>query len=399
MDWAWKTSVRTLRASTDEAYADCPWRERGSYIGDCLVNLHLHRLISADLSIARRTFRMMGEGQHLDGPRKGQLASVTPAWHRQGHDDFSLIWILCLRDYWNLTGDQSLLEETWPVVQRIWDSPVWQSNKHGLWDIDDRMNPYIDSGVHLEDRKGASNLVINLFRLGALRATAEIKNILNKDPSKTLAEIDVLLKALQLVLWKEDQGRYAASEGSQTLCLHGQVLALAFEAGDCERILKTIEPELLRNFQKGMDEGQNSGHIELYFHHYLLPALERMGRNDLAEAFIQPHFEFLKNLGYPTLNECFCRAHRREGSCCHSWSGAPAIYATASILGLRQREAGNPDAWIVDPHTENFSHVSGILPHEKGPIKVTWTRENRKIEIKIEAPDGVEVVARHPSKN
>lgn len=397
MDWAWNTSINTIQASTDEAYADCPWRERGSYIGDSLVNLQLHRLVSAELSIARRTFLMMGEGQHLEGSRQGQLASVTPAWHRQGHDDFTLIWILCLRDYWNITGDDSLLKETWPMIRRIWDSPVWHQNENGLWDIREGMTPFYDWGIEKVDREGKSNLILNLFRLGALRATAEIEKALKQDFSNTECEIENLLTALQQTLWQEDKGRYTASENSDTRCLHGQVLALTFEAGDCERILQTIEPELLDNFRQGIEKGQNSGHLELYFHHYLLPALDRMGRNDLAEKFIHTHFEFLKGLGYPTLNECFCRAVRGVGSCCHSWSGAPAAYATKSILGLRQKQAGNPDAWIVDPHTETFTQARGVLPHAKGPIKVFWTRSEGTFDIKIEAPEGVEVTALYPS--
>ncbi len=391
MDWAWATSTHTLRASTDEAYVDCPWRERGSYIGDTLVNLHLHRLISPDLSIARRTLRMMGEGQHSEGPRKGQLASVTPAWHRYGHDDFTLIWILGLRDYWRLSGDRSLLEETRPVIQRIWESPAWKVNDAGLWDITPDMSPFFDWGLQPIDRTGNSNLILNLFRLGALQATAEIETVLGGDPTSTRIQIDSLRQAIQTRLWMEDQDRFAPSDDHISPCLHGQVLALAFGAGDPERILKRIEPELLRNLEQGITHGQDSGHLELYFHFYLLPVLAEMGRGDLAETFITSHFHFLKNLGFPTLNEGFCRAREGNGSCCHSWGGAPAIYATQNILGLRQKEPGNPDAWIVDPRTPTYTAASGTLPHAKGPIRVSWTRRDDRFDIQIHAPEGVDV--------
>ncbi|MDF3129478.1 hypothetical protein P0Y35_09760 [Kiritimatiellaeota bacterium B1221] len=391
MDWAWNISTHTLIASTDEAYADCPWRERGSYIGDSLVNFHLQRLITSDLSIARRTFRMMGEGQHLSGPHQGQLASVTPAWHRKPHEDFTLIWIMCLRDYWNYTGDRSLLEETWPVIERIWDSPVWKTNEAGLWDVTEEMSPFIDWGVQKEDRVGRSNLLLNLFRLGALQATAEIERVLGRNFHSTKAKIASVDQALQTRLWQEDQGRFAPSDDHNSPCLHGQVLALAFGLGNAERLLKSIEPELKQNFKKGISQGQGAGHLELYFHIYLLPALAEMGRDDWAEQFIIEHFEYLKSLNYPTLNECFCRAVRGQGSCCHSWSGAPAIYASQNILGLRQREPGNPDAWIVDPRTQNYSSVSGCLPHAKGDIYVSWTRKENGFHFEIKAPEGVEV--------
>lgn len=393
LNWIWNISTHTLKASTDEGYADCPWRERGSYIGDSLVNLHLHRLVSSDLSIARRTFRIMGQGQHSNGSRKGQLASVTPAWHRQGHDDFTLIWILCLRDDWAYTGDKSLLEETWPHIQAIWDSPVWHENAHGLWDVTPEQTPFIDWGVAQINRTGTSNLIMNAFRLGALQATAEIADALDRtaDHTRFRAQADRVRHAMETHLWREDRQRFAASDSHDHPCLHGQVLALAFGAGDPDRLLQTVEPELRANFRQGIDHGQNSGHLELYFHAYLLPALARHGRHGLALDFIREHFTFLHSLGYPTLNECFCRAARGIGSCCHSWSGFAAVYLQQYAAGLRQTEPGNPDEWILDPQLPELKGAAVILPHARGEIRVSWTRANGKITAETSAPDGVRV--------
>lgn len=392
LDWTWRTAVHTLAASTDEAYADCPWRERGSYIGDSLVNVHLHRLLTSDLSIARRTFRMMGEGQHLDGPRRGQLASVTPSWHRHGHDDFTLVWILCLRDYWSLSGDTSLADEMWPVIERIWDSPVWKPNAHGLWDVTETMSPFIDWGIHPPDREGRSNLVLNLFRVGALHATAELAETRGKDPVPFREEAGRVSTALTDILWQPERARFAASEDDRdSRCLHGQVLALLFDVGDTGRLLHTVEPEIRGNFKQGIEQGQNSGHLELYFQNYLLRALERLEQFDLAEELILEHFGFLKSLGHPTLNECFCRANEGRGSCCHSWSGYAAVYATRNILGLRQATPGDPDNWILEPRTDRFDSVQGILPHARGALRVEWTRTKGRMDLRVDAPAGIKV--------
>jgi hypothetical protein len=389
LDWTWNTAVHTLVASTDEAYADCPWRERGSYIGDSLVNLHLHRLVSDDLTIARRTFRMMGEGQHLDGPRKGQLASVTPAWHRNGHDDFTLIWILCLRDYWALTGDTSLTGEMWPVIERIWDSPVWTENQHGLWDVTEDMAPFIDWGVNPSDRTGSSNLIMNAFRVGALKATADLARTLDRDASFWRKQADQVASQMQKHLWNPERARFSASaEDPESGCLHGQVLSLLFDVGNPQDLLTTIEPELRGNFNQGIEQGQNSGHVELYFQIYLLQALEKLEKFELAEDLILEHFAFLKSLGYPTLNECFCRANEGRGSCCHSWSGYAAVYATRNILGLRQATPGDPENWVLEPRTTRFTSVSGVLPHANAPIRASWTRESNGLRTKIEHAAG-----------
>ncbi len=393
LDWTWRTAVHTLAASTDEAYADCPWRERGSYIGDSLVNLHLHRLLTPDLSIARRTLRMMGEGQHLDGPRKGQLASVTPAWHRRGHEDFTLIWIIGLRDYWALTGDTSLTEDMWPVIERNWESPVWKPNAHGLWDVTDDMSPFIDWGIHPPDRRGRSNLILNLFRVGALHATAELAETRGKDPVPFREEAGRVSTALTDILWQPERARFAASEDDpDSPCLHGQVLALLFGVGDAQQIFQTIEPGIRSNFTRGIEEGQNSGHLELYFQIYLLQALEGLEQFDLAETLILEHFSFMKSLGYPTLNECFCRANEGHGSCCHSWSGYAAVYATRNILGLRQATPGDPDTWVLDPKTDRFESVAGVFPHAQGPIQVSWRRCGDRYELNVQKPETVKIL-------
>jgi hypothetical protein len=36
-DWIWPVSHATLQACVEDAFLDCPWRERGTYLGDALV--------------------------------------------------------------------------------------------------------------------------------------------------------------------------------------------------------------------------------------------------------------------------------------------------------------------------------------------------------------------------
>lgn len=387
-EWAWEKSLHTLVASTDEGYADCPWRERGSYIGDSLVNLHVHRLLSPDLRVARRVFRIFGQAQL----ENGQLAPVAPAWHRKPHEDFTLIWLLCLRDYWSLTGDASLLEEMWPRVERLWASPAWEPGPGGLWNAT-ATNIFLDWGKLPSDTGGEANAALNLFRLEAARATAEMARALGRteDASRFVEETDAVKKGLEEVLWDEREGRFKASSGADSPAPHANVLALRFGAGDPGRLLTYLEPMLRRNFRHGIEHGQRTGFIELYFLIYLLPALARHGRHDLAEALIEEHYGFLKGLGYPTLNECFSRAHRKMGSCCHSWSGAPAVYFARYLMGFRQQQPGDLDHWILDPVSPSLDRAEAVFPHQRGLIRVAWERRDDRIRASVKAPRGIHV--------
>lgn len=389
-EWSWQRSLHTLVASTDEGYADCPWRERGSYVGDSFVNLHVHALLSSDLRVARRVFRIFGEAQL----ENGQLAPVAPAWHRKPHEDFSLIWLLCLRDYWSFSGDTELLAEMWPRVERLWKSPTWEPGPQGLWNAC-HTHIFCDWGKLSSEVAGEANAVLNLFRMEAARATAQIARVLGRPEAarRFEEEAKAVRAALEALLWDAEEGRFHASLGAGTPAMHANVLALRFGAGDPGRLLAYLEPLLKGNFRHGIDHGQGTGFIELYFMIYLLPALAEHGRHDLAEALIEEHYGFLQGLGHPTLNECFSRAHRNVGSCCHSWSGAAAVYLARYLMGFRQRGPGCRDAWILDPVSPSLDGAEATFPHEKGSIHVAWerTRPEGPVHARVTAPEGVTV--------
>ena len=389
LDWAWQVSTHTLQASMDEAYADCPWRERSSYIGDSLVNFHLHRLASADLSVARRTFGNFGKAQRPDG----QIPCCAPSWLTGPHEDFTLIWIQLARDFWANTGDTAFVAEQWPVIQRIWDSPTWQPDADGLWDTTD-MRPFLDWGVLDSERRGPANTAVNVLRVAAARACAELATALGHadESARFTAEAAEVAAALCARTWNEEEGRFNASIGATTPAIHGNILALYHGVGPADQILAYLEPKLRDNFKFGMEYGEFTGFAELYFFYYLLPALVAHGRVEFAEELIREHYGFIQSLGYPTLPECFHSANNGGGSCCHSWSGAPAIHATETILGLRLAHPGKTDTWLLDPRSPLHAQAEGTIPHLLGPIQVRWKRRGDRIEARVSKPDGITIL-------
>ncbi len=389
MDWAWRVSLHTLRASTDESYSDCPWRERGSYIGDDWVALRLHRLCTTDLSVALRTFDLFGRAQLEDG----QLPCCAPAWLRLPHEDFSLIWLLAVCDLADSPPGLEFLRSQWPVIERLWASPRWHPDPEtGLWNADG-LRMFVDWGVVRSEREGRANAALNAFRVAGHRATADIAEAIGLREAAALhrREADAVAEAMMRFLWMPAEGRFAASLGADTPALHANILGLAFGIGPRDRLLDYLQPLVEENLRRGLSEGQNAGHAELYFLSYLLPALAEAGRPDLAERTLQSHYGYLRSLGLPTLPECFHRADRGGGSCCHSWSGAAAIYLTQYVLGLRRPSPFEPDRWVLHPIVHGIEGAEGAVPHRLGLIEASWRRDGQEIEASVQAPPGVEV--------
>jgi len=391
LDWTWPVAMRTLIASTDEAFSDCPWRERGSYIGDGLVNIHLNLLLNRDYRSIRRTLRLFAQAQLPDG----QLACCAPAWLRIPHEDFTLIWLLAVHDFCSLTGDPSLSEELWPTVQKIWASPTWERHTSGLWNAG-KTRLFIDWGVISSERKGDANAAINIFRFAAGKACARMATVLgkNEEASAFNAEATGVETAMMKFLWNDTEGRFHPSLNENSAAVHANILALAFGLGDFEtrsRILSYLEPKLRNNFAKGISGGPFSGYLELYFLHYALPALAEHGRPDLAEMIIDQHYGFLRTFDDDTLPECFCRVESSHGSRCHSWAGTPAIYAARYILGIRQAFPGNPRKLVFNPVVHGITRASGRIAHPDGWIDVSWSLKDGIIHPEISVPQLVEV--------
>lgn len=390
LEWAWEKALHTLAASTDEGYADCPWRERGSYIGDGWVNLQLHRLASADLRVALRTFDLFGQAQLPDG----QLPCCAPSWLRQPHEDFSLLWVLAVRDLADSPEGLWFLRRQWPRIERLWASERWRPDGDtGLWDTTG-LRVFLDWGVPKTEREGRGNAAVNLLRVAAHRATADVAEALGLDEQAEShrRSAERVADALLTHVWLPSEGRFAASIGSGTPAIHANTLALRFGVGPVEPILSYLEPLLRENLERGLREGQNAGHLELYFLAFALPALAEAGRPDLAEEMIRSHYGYLRSLGLPTLPECFHRVERGVGSRCHSWSGAAAVYGSGYVLGLRRPDPLRPERWLMSPIvSEDVSGAQGVVPTRFGPVMASWRRTHRGIEATVRAPSGLVV--------
>ncbi len=391
--WTWDACHRTLQACVEDAFLDCPWRERGTYLGDSLVETATLAAFSRDLSVAKRSLRLWAQGQLPDG----QMQACVPSWHRKPHEDFSLIWILLLHHLWRCDGDLADAGRWWPVVGRILASPAWQAGADGLWDMGPGTHQFIDWGVVKEDRIGDANGSINAYRHRALVCAGELARALGRSDEAAgfAAQAEAVAAAYRRRLWLADEGRFARhTVGGQPSrdgdALHANALALAFGLADTQQVpgvIAHIERGLERNLERGL-KGRGQGHFELYFLSYVLEGLYRHGRSELAERVMREHWGLTMAHGAWTIWECFGSGAAGLGSLCHAWSTTPARWFHERILGVRPERDGDLTRLLIAPDS-GLDWAEGAVPHPAGLVRVAWRRSGDRLELRASAPAGV----------
>lgn len=393
-NWIWNTGIATLQANAEDTYTDCPWRERGLYVGDVYVQARVQMAVCRDPRLIRHCILLAAQGQLPDG----QLSSVVPAWHLHPHGDYTLILILLVRTYWIWSGDLALVREVWPTIARIWQSSRWSAAASGLWNAND-LNLFIDWGVAREARQVNENAVLNAFRYQALVCSAELATALGEHEQATsyTAEAQRLRAIYHQRLWMPQQQLFASGVTetgalSESSLIHSNILALAIGLADsqqAEAMRPFIGEQLRHNREKGLNDPQ-SGYLELYFLLFALEALYRLDEVALAEDVIRDHYALLREHNAWTLWESFASGDQGAGSLCHGWSAAPLTIFSQYILGVRWQTPGDPDKLLIAPCSETVNQARGTVPHPRGLITIDWALQNDVLSIHLSLPEGIQ---------
>lgn len=392
-NWVWRTGRATLQACMEDVYVDCPWRERGLYIADAWASARLQRLCSADHAISRHCLRLIAQGRLPDG----QLNAVSPSWYQTALQDFSLTWILFLRDHWAWTGDVALVAELWPVVRGVLDSPVWRWSGPGLLDATSG-RVFIDWGASPTAKSGRGNACLSAFHAEALRRAAELAEVIGREDEalEYRRRHERAREAFCTRLFDRAEGRFRCSleepEGAAADSIHANILALGF--GLCaswqrERALAFVIAGLERLIADPMVP--TLPRVELFFLNYALDVLYDEGRADVAERIVTACYGGMRERGAVTFWETLSRGSHAEGSQCHAWSGAAATACFARVIGLRPAVPGRTDHYRITPAMGALAWAECVFPHPRGEIRVRLVRDEDGVRATTSAPVGVEL--------
>lgn len=374
----WRICRNGVKYGTQEAYLDCPTREKGQYIGDCTVTGHSHIYISGDLRLYKKALIDFANTRNICPG----LMAVAPGGKMQEIADYSLQWPLQLLTYYKQSGDIKFLKEMYPVADGIikyfekyqrddglienvkekWNLVDWPQNLRDGYDFDLSSSTSVGDGCHN---------VINAFYCGAVKIVNEIREILGIEYNDSFPQ---LKESFFKAFYNKEANLFADSTVTKHTALHSNIIPLFFGLVPEEMYGSVVE--LVK--KKGM-------HCGVYITYFLLKGLASIGEYELVYKLLTSEDEYswlnMVREGGTTCFEAWGKEHKWNTSLCHPWASSPISVIIEDIAGLKPAKPGWEEIQFTPHIPENVDKLSLEINTVRGRIALKW--ENGKSSINI----------------
>jgi hypothetical protein len=369
----WEVGRWTVQLNMEDAYTDCPWRERGQWWGDARIQALVNYYAFGDLALIGRGLRSVAQSQDAEGWTRG----IYPTdWSYAVLPTFSLLWIISLHDYFQYSGDRALPREVFPAVERVIEACERYRAEHDLL----RDMPhwlFVDWAPGI-DTTGESASV-NALYYGALQVAAEIARFLDRPViSRRYATIAGEVRSgMKRILWDDERKCFRENwrDGalSKDISEQANCWAVAFGVVEGDEAV-TVMHAITKDRQASVFTGSP------YFAFYMLDMFARTGDHTTMLQYVRDRWTRMLDWGATTWWETW----EPNVSHCHGWSAGPTYYLQAEILGVRPGLPGWEEIRI-EPHPADLSRARGTVPTPHGPVHVEWRKE-KGFMLRVEVP-------------
>ncbi|MDR0668847.1 MAG: hypothetical protein LBF95_02095 [Treponema sp.] len=373
----WELSVRTLRRCMHESYEDCPYYEQLQYAFDTRLQILFTYCLGGDTRLALKTI----DDFHRSRLPEGILQSRYPSNGPQVIPTFSISWISMLLDYYDQTGDTSVLWNYRFTAEAVIHWFRQKKNADGFVESLGYWN-YIDWPHEWNDNSGAPHAVRhgpstiqNFMYVYGLRELARIMTILGfEDLAEYYSTEETRLRALLLDrCYDEKRGLFREGPRySAEYTQHAQVWAVITRtvSGDESAALmrRTLsDPDLIKcTFPSKF---------------YLFRALEAAGLYEETES-LWDDWKRLLDLDLTTIPETPYDTVRSD---CHAWSSLLLYEYPSKILGVSPREPGY-GVINIKPLGLYMGSAGGTVSTPAGPVNIAWEYRNNVFTINGAVP-------------
>lgn len=319
----------TIMTGVQEAYLDCPTREKGQYSGDLAITSLAHIYLSGDTRLLKKAL----DDWMASGKIAGGLMAVFPSSFMQEIADYSMLFPMVAYSYYEHTEDSEYLKECYEAANRVLKTYAKYARPDGLienvteaWNLVDwpeNLRDDYDFELSRPVGPGCHN-VINAFYLGAVYYTEKIADILGIQRKK---QFEKLCESFNDAFFSMDTNLYVDALSSEHSAVHSNILPLFFGIVPPEKV-DGIADYLI---SRGMCTG-------VYMAFFYLKALAKAGKYkavyDIIVSEGQNSWMNMIKEGATTLFEAWGKDLKWNTSLCHPWGCAPVPVLIEDILGI-----------------------------------------------------------------
>lgn len=404
---------RTMNLCMEDAFTDCPWRERQQWLGDLFVECKtaLYALGATDLcKKALLEFCEIKSGA-------GWIHAVAPGGTGLNLPGFGMYFPALVWDYYLFTGEYSILSHCYPTIKGM--AAFLESIRQDHLIFNDNGIPPEKMWFFVDWTKTDANHsdgALQGLYLYFLRCAAHIARTLQLelDEKSFTAQAEKTRKAIVKAFWSDEKGAFlkyrrdgsSLPAGTPPLLLgqHENFLFPLLNVGSAEQQKSALEavqglagkylPDLGGKQSYFADDQCGSvadkeiirlGSPFLSF--FALAALFGAGKYHEALEYIKLCWGFIYDNGPGTCWEMWGGGT----SLCHGFSTAPVYFIYREILGIVPLEPGFRKIKIA-PRNFIPERTSGTLPLIQGRLFLKWENAATEVSIQLEVPESSEVV-------
>lgn len=316
-----RIAVKTLAECMQDVFEDGPKRDRRLWIGDLRLQALVNYVTFKNYDIVKRCLYLFA-GSTLSGGMVGSCMYTEPKPVVGAVDlfDYSLIFISCLYDYYEHTGDTELVSELYGTALRQAEIAAKRLDERGIVRDSDDWWCFLDWNSDLNKQAGAQGVFIY-----ALRQLAALAGVIGEPAEDTQRLIDRLCNAAKEHLWDEKLGLFVSGDGRQVSCQSQiwLVLAEVFDKAENRKILARI-----------LKDRTKITPVTPYCYHYFVEALMKNDMKAEARQLICDYWGAMADDGADCFYEAFDPENKdfspygsdMVNSYCHAWSCTPAYF-------------------------------------------------------------------------
>lgn len=372
----WKTAEHTFRLCSGIFFIDGIKRDTWIWGGDAYQSSVVNRYLLGDMDIDRRTFTAL----------RGNDPVTT---HINTIVDYSLLWLIGIREHYDTYGDIDYLRFIWPKMESLMQLFETQRDENGF--LVGRKNDWIYVDWADFDKEGplCAEQMLLIEALRCMYYLAEIMVENDSDGAGTQdeplpgaeksgqyrQEAEELQKQVDRFFWDPEKNAYIDSfaSGKKHVTKHANILAILYDIADDARKKILCECVLLNPDVPAITTP--------YFRFFELDALCRMGYLETVWNQIHSYWGGMLNIGAVTFWEQYDpekplkEQYEMYGdpfgkSLCHAWAASPIYLLGRYFVGLEVKNGGKD--YELHPHMEFFNHLDCTLPAGKINLRITW---------------------------